>query len=172
MRPNLPKSNVGLVDSRANRRPQIKWGPLRHYVGFQLRRAQDMSFQSFARRAGQADLAPGLYAILAIINENPGLNQTLLSKASGRDKSTLTAALRDLERRCFISRRRSKADARAYTVYLTAQGQTYLAQLRIHAQAHDRALDALVGRLHKPLLIHLLEQIIDGLSKDSNLPTS
>ena len=146
----------------------IKLGPLRHYIGFQLRRAQDVSFQAFARRVGQVDLGPGRYAILALINENPGLNQTLLSRASGRDKSTLTPALRDLEKRAFIARQRSTTDGRAYMLHLTAKGKSYLAELTAHAEAHDRALDAIVGRFHKPLLIHLLERIVDGLSQELN----
>jgi DNA-binding MarR family transcriptional regulator len=153
---------------RGKKPQQIKLGPLRHFIGFQLRRAQDVSFQAFARRVGQADLEPGRYAILALINENPGLNQTLLSRASGRDKSTLTPALRDLEKRAFISRRRSTSDGRAYSVHLTPKGKAYLAELIQHAEAHDRALDAIVGSFHKPLLIHLLEQIVDGLSRDLN----
>lgn len=148
--------------------PPIKLGRLRQNIGFRLRLAQDVSFQAFARRVGQADLGPGRYAILALINENPGLNQTLLSRASGRDKSTLTPALRDLEKRAFIARQRSTTDGRAYMLHLTAKGKSYLAELTAHAEAHDRALDAIVDSFHKPLLIHLLERIVDGLSQEPN----
>ena len=144
----------------------IKLGPLRNLIGFQLRRAQDVSFQAFARRVGEADLGPGRYAILALINENPGLNQTELSRASGRDKSTLTPALRDLEKRSFVTRHRHPTDGRAYSLHLTPKGKAYLAELTEHAEAHDRALDAIVDSYHKPLLIHLLERIVAELTRE------
>ncbi|MGC2032101.1 MAG: MarR family transcriptional regulator [Steroidobacteraceae bacterium] len=164
------KNRKALAQPRLKHAP-VELGPLRHYIGFQLRRAQDLSFQAFARRTGQIDLGPGRFAILALINENPGLNQTLLSRASGRDKSTLTPALRDLEKRGFISRHRSTTDGRAFVLHLTSKGKTHLADLTEHAEAHDRDLDAIVGSFHKPLLIHLLEQIVDGLSNELNRPS-
>ena len=141
-------------------------GPLKNYIAFQLRRAQDVSFQAFARRVGQTDLSPGHFAILAVINENPGLNQTALSHATGRDKSTLTPALKGLEKHGFILRTRSETDRRAYHLSLTTAGKAHLDKLIVHAEAHDRALDEIVGDFHKPLLIHLLERIVDELEKD------
>jgi DNA-binding MarR family transcriptional regulator len=145
----------------------VNLGPLKGYIGFQLRRAQDVSFQAFARRVGEADLSPGRFAILSVINENPGMNQTALSIATGRDKSTLTPALKDLEKRGFVSRGRSEIDRRAYTLHLTDLGREHLRALTVHAEAHDRALDAIVGEFHKPLFIHLLERIVEGLGPDA-----
>jgi len=158
-------AGAGAVERQSKEQP-IKLGPLRHYIGFQLRRAQEMSFQAFASRVRQSDLGPGHYAILELINENPGLNQTLLSRASGRDKSTLTPALRSLEKHGFITRQRSKADGRAYVLNLTAKGKSYLVELNRHAEAHDHLLDTIVGSYNKPLLIHLLERIVNGLSQE------
>lgn len=155
-----PKSEVTAQE-------EVNLGPLKGYIGFQLRRAQDVSFQAFARRVGEADLSPGRFAILSVINENPGMNQTALSIATGRDKSTLTPALKDLEKRGFVSRDRSEIDRRAYTLHLTDVGREHLKALTVHAEAHDRALDAIVGEFHKPLFIHLLERIVEGLGPDA-----
>jgi len=148
------------------REGEVVLGPLKNYIGFQLRRAQDVAFNAFARRVGEANLSPGYFAILSVINENPGLNQTTLSHATGRDKSTLTPALRSLEKHGFVSRERSEADRRAYHLNLTAAGKVYLQKLAVHAQAHDRMLDEIVGEFNKPLLIHLLERIVEELGKD------
>lgn len=144
-------------------------GPLRNYIAFHLRRAQDISFQAFARRVGSTELNPGHFTVLAIIQENPGLNQTTLSHATGRDKSTLTPALKGLEALGYVVRTRSTTDRRAYHLDLTPEGETYLAQLKIHAQEHDRVLDEIVGEFHKPLLIHLLEKVVDGLERHEGL---
>ncbi len=152
-------------DPRPSRTGEADLGPLKNYIAFQLRRAQDMSFQAFARRVGEADLSPGHFAILAVIDENPGLNQTALSQATGRDKSTLTPALKGLEKAGLISRARSRVDRRAYHLNLTPMGQEHLAKLMVHAEAHDRRLDEIVGEFHKPLLIHLLEKIVSELEE-------
>ncbi len=146
-------------------------GPLSNYIAFQLRRAQDKSFQAFARAVGEADLSPGHFAILAVIGEQPGLNQTALSAGTGRDKSTLTPALKVLEKRGFISRTQSQTDRRAYHLHLTSTGITHLNRLRVHAEAHDRRLDEIVGEFHKPLLIHLLETIVEGLEAQATADT-
>ncbi len=140
-------------------------GPLASYIGFQLRRAQDVSFHSFARRVGEADLSPGKFALLAVIDVNPGINQTALSQVTGRDKSTLTPALRDLVARGWVRRDRVPGDRRAYALELTPAGKERLRGLMVHAEQHDRELDALVGQRHKPLFLHLLERIGSGLGQ-------
>ena len=150
----------------APRYAEASLGPLKNYIAFQLRRAQDMSFEAFARRVGQANLAPGHFAILAVIGANHGLNQTALSHATGRDKSTLTPAIKSLLKHGFIARVRSKSDSRAYQLSLTAAGQKQLDKLTVHAEAHDRRLDEIVGESNKALLIDLLERIEDGLEQD------
>ncbi|QHL91087.1 MarR family transcriptional regulator [Sphingomonas changnyeongensis] len=134
-----------------------------------MRRAHDVSFQAFARRIGDDGLNPGHYAILSLIADNPGLNQTALSQATGRDKSTLTPAIRALEHDGLIVRQRSQSDRRAYHLHLTPTGGAYLDQLAAHADAVDRLLDDVVGEYHKPLLIHLLERIVDELGRDNEM---
>ena len=144
----------------------INLGPLKNYIGFQLRRAQEVSFRAFARRVGDGEMSPGRFAILALINDNPGMNQAELSRSDGRDKSTLALALKDLEKRGLVTRKRSRTDGRAYHLELTASGKKQLEALTEHAQAHDRRLDQIVGAIHKPLLIHLLERIVSSLEEE------
>src|SRR6185295_10290019 len=99
------------------------------WIGFYLRLAQTASFQAFAREAEEIDLRPGRFSVLLLIGRNPGISQTALSRANGRDKSTLTPALNDLERRGFIVRTRTKSDRRSYQLSLTASGQAMLRRL-------------------------------------------
>ncbi len=143
-----------------------EFGPLKSYIGFALRRAQDASFQAFARRVGEANLSPGHFAILKVIHERPGISQTQLSYAAGRDKSTLTPTLKELERRGFIRRERLETDRRIYMLYLLEAGERHLLKLSIHAEDHDRMLDRIVGEHNKSLLLHLLDRIADELSQD------
>lgn len=138
-------------------------GPLADFIGFHLRLAQEASFQAFARRVRDFDLRPGRFAALALIGWNPGISQTALGRASGRDKSSLTPALDDLAKRGLVNRRRSSRDRRSYTLSLTAKGEKLLEKLMAHANAHDRRLDAIVGAKHKAEFIRTLRRIAMAL---------
>jgi DNA-binding MarR family transcriptional regulator len=111
----------------------LRLGPLADFIGFHLRLAQEASFQAFARRVRGLDLRPGRFAVLALIGENPGISQTALGRASGRDKSSLTPALDDLAGRALIHRRRVARDRRSYALSLTPKGERLLATLLTHA---------------------------------------
>jgi DNA-binding MarR family transcriptional regulator len=81
-----------------------------------------------------------------------------LSRASGRDKSTLTAVLHDLLRARFIARQPIPRDRRSHALFLTPLGEEKLARLSQHAARHDRLLDEIVGP-GKAELITLLRRI-------------
>jgi DNA-binding MarR family transcriptional regulator len=150
----------------AGARGAVSLGSLAELIGFHLRRAQTASFQAFARRVGRTDLSPGTFALLALIEHNPGINQTMLSRADGRDKSSLTPALNGLERRGLILRQRPPGNRRTYALSLTPAGAQVLGELRLHADAHDRTLDRIVGQERKPEMIRLLRRIAGELSGD------
>ena len=141
----------------------VDYGPLAEWLGFHLRMAQIASFQAFAREVGEVDLPPGRFALLTLIGRNPGISQTVLSRAAGRDKSTLTPALRDLKRRGLIARDRLARDKRSYHLTLTPDGEATLQRLTECAARHDRNLDRIVGPRDKPRLLRLLRKIMKEL---------
>jgi len=142
----------------------IDYGPLADWVGFHLRMAQNASFAAFAREVGEVDLPPGRFALLTLIGRNPGISQTVLSRAAGRDKSTLTPALRDLKRRGLIGRHRLERDRRSYHLSLTPEGEVTLRRLTECAARHDRNLDRIVGERDRPKLLRMLRKIMAELS--------
>ena len=141
----------------------IDYGPLAEWLGFHLRMAQIASFQAFAREVGEVDLPPGRFALLTLIGRNPGISQTVLSRAAGRDKSTLTPALRDLKRRGLIARDRLARDKRSYHLTLTPDGEATLQRLTECAARHDRNLDRIVGPRDKARLLRILRKIMSEL---------
>ena len=90
----------------------INFGPLAHWVGFNLRMAQEAAFQAFSRRSLEIGESPGRFATLTLIARNPGISQTELSLASGRDKSSVTPVVEDLVRRGLVERKRMDSDRR------------------------------------------------------------
>lgn len=140
----------------------VRRGALDDYIAFHLQLAQNASFKSFKRHAAQADLRPGHFAVLSLINDNPGVTPLALSRAAGRDKSTLTPVLRDLDRAMLIRRCPSTADRRSHGLHLTDKGSEKLAHLAECAARHDRELDAIVG-VGKPALLDMLRRLIAAL---------
>jgi len=124
----------------------VEFGRLSRWVGFNLRLAQEATFQAFSRLSREIGEHPGRFATLTLIAENPGISQTTLSNASGRDKSSMTPVLEDLVRRGLVQRKKTDKDRRAYRLSLTPAGQRTLAKLTACAQLHEDNLDRIIGR--------------------------
>jgi DNA-binding MarR family transcriptional regulator len=147
------------VNGHANGEP-IDYGPLADWVGFNLRMAQAAAFQAFSRLANEIGTRPGRFATLMLIGRNPGISQTALSRANGRDKSSLTPVLNDLARRGLVIRRRTNADQRTYRLSLTPAGRRVLAELTRRAREHEKKLDRIIGAKEQKAFVRTLKRII------------
>jgi DNA-binding MarR family transcriptional regulator len=141
----------------------IKFGPLATWVGFNLRMAQEAAFQAFSRRSQEIGESPGRFATLTLIARNPGISQTELSQAAGRDKSSLTPVVEDLVRRGLVERKRLTHDRRAYRLNLTAAGKKTLIMLTRCARRHERNLDHIIGSRDRKRFIQILKKIAAGI---------
>ncbi len=134
---------------------EVRLGVLADYVGFHLRQAQNAAFKAYKKRTGDPEVRPGWFSVLALIGANPGITPVVLSRASGRDKSTLTPILRDLAHRSLIVRMPVLGDRRSYALALTDSGEEKLALLAKHAAIHEHKLDQLAGPAKAELLTQL-----------------
>lgn len=137
----------------------INFGPLANWIGFNLRMAQEATFQAFSRRSLEIGGSPGRFATLTLIARNPGISQTELSHASGRDKSSVTPVVEDLVRRGLVERKRVCSDRRAYRLSLTPAGKKTLLELTRCARRHERNLDAIIGRSERKRFLATLKKI-------------
>jgi DNA-binding MarR family transcriptional regulator len=137
----------------------INFGPLAYWVGFNLRMAQEATFQAFSRRSQEVGESPGRFATLTIIARNPGISQTELSHANGRDKSSLTPVVEDLVRRGLVERKRMNSDRRTYRLKVTPAGKKVLTQLTRCARQHERILDTIIGRRDRTSFLRILKRI-------------
>jgi DNA-binding MarR family transcriptional regulator len=109
-----------------------------------LHRAQQLAAERFAVLVGEDGLTQRQFEVLAAIGEAPGLSQSDLVRATSIDRSTLADMANRMEKRGWITRAISAADARANAVRLAPAGAALLAAALNHAKAADAAvLDAL-----------------------------
>ncbi len=87
--------------------------------------------------------------ILIAINDNPGVSQAKLVDATGIDRSTLADVVRRLGKRGIVARKRTKEDARAYAVHVTAEGKKLLTEARAAATKAEKVLRARYPGLDK-----------------------
>jgi DNA-binding MarR family transcriptional regulator len=143
----------------------IDLGWLGGTVGFHLRTAQEAAFRAFARRAGNLSAPPWRFAILALIDANPGLTQAALAGALCRDTSSLTSALDDLCARGLVIRQRVADNRRRYALTLTPDGRKTMRELQESATEHEREVDRLVGRENRAEFIRALQRMTTGLAE-------
>jgi DNA-binding MarR family transcriptional regulator len=137
----------------------IKFGPLALWIGFNLRMAQESAFEAFSRRSAEIGESPGRFATLTIIARNPGISQTELSHANGRDKSSLTPVVEDLVRRGLVERKRMDHDRRTYSLNVTPAGKRTLTVMTRCARRHERNLDRILGPRDRKRFLALLKKI-------------
>ena len=137
----------------------VNFGPLAHWVGFNLRMAQEAAFQAFSHLSQEIGESPGRFATLTLIARNPGISQTELSLANGRDKSSLTPVVEDLVKRGLVERKRMDSDRRIYRLNLTPSGKKVLTMLTRCARRHERNLDRVIGERDRKRFIQILKRI-------------
>lgn len=100
--------------------------PLDSSVLHLLHRAGQVADDLFAKEIAGSALTPRQFAVLAVLATKQTASQTEIVEATGVDRSTLADIVRRLVERGLLARKRSKIDARAYDVKLTAAGHTAL----------------------------------------------
>ncbi|TNE36171.1 MAG: MarR family transcriptional regulator [Alphaproteobacteria bacterium] len=95
--------------------------------GHLLRRAQQFAFDLFSAEIGNSNLTPRQFTVLLTVQQNEGCSQTDLVKMTGIDRSTLADMISRLIDRKLLSRTRTKEDARANAVKITAAGKKQVA---------------------------------------------
>ncbi len=94
--------------------------------GHLLRRAQQYAHDLYSREVGSSGPTPRQFEVLHVVSQNKGLSQTDLVHATGIDRSTLADMIARMMKKGLLSRQRTKEDARANAVSITAAGQKML----------------------------------------------
>ena len=161
--PSAPKE----TDQLAATPEELNLDSLAGVAAFHLRLAAEASQQAFNRQieaiGPSVPYRIGHYTVLRLIANNPGVTQTAVSTAAGRDKSTLTPLLNDFVRRGLVRRETISSDRRSYALTLTPEGEAALAALAKASRAHGAELDRIIGPENKADFIRILRRIKEEL---------
>jgi DNA-binding MarR family transcriptional regulator len=158
---------------RSSKIRKLDRGPLPDLYGYNLRIAQVAVFENFVKVVGSSlasrmgGLTPGRFSLLVLLRANPGINQTDLSRGVGVDKSTLTPALDQLEKKGLIQRQRTAADRRTYALCLSPAGEQLLSELMAKVEQHEKNIVAALNSAERAMLNRLLRKIARNLGSEA-----
>ena len=138
---------------------EVDFGILNELVGYRLRRAQLCYFADFSDTLSEEDISPGLFAIISIVQGNPGLTQTAIARALGNDRSAMVPAIDKLEKLKLVERRVSSSDKRSYSLFLTSQGEAKYRRMLKKIHLHESHFDNLMSTEEKQLLLDILDRL-------------
>lgn len=137
----------------------VKMTPLSGYVGYALRRAQGIIFADFNHTLAELNLRSGQFAVLVMIDQNPGTSQSSVSAALGIQKANFVTTIADLEKRGVVRRRKSDTDGRTYSLGLTARGRSLLQHAAELQSLHEARVVAQIGDEGRLQLLGLLDRL-------------
>lgn len=137
----------------------IDLGLLTGLLGFHVRQAQIAVFRDFAESMGPLDMTPGLFAVLVLVEANPGLKQSDLARAVHLDRSSVVSVVDNLERRGLLERHAATHDRRSNALRLTSTGAALLRRLKQRVARHERRLASGLDARERATLVALLGRI-------------
>jgi DNA-binding MarR family transcriptional regulator len=133
--------------------------PLTGYIGYALRRAQGVIFADFNHTLAELSLRPVQFAVLVMIDQNPGASQSRVSLALGIQKANFVATIADLENRGLVRRSKSETDGRTNSLGLTPRGRALLQHAVELQSRHEARLIAQIGKEGRAQLLGLLDRL-------------
>ena len=130
-----------------------------------LHRAGQCAGDVFSDEMDTQSLTPRQYAVLLTVAENEGVSQTGLVDRTGIDRSTLADIIRRMLKKGLVNRKRTKEDARAYAVKLTAKGQRALESASPAASLADQRILNALPKSKRNDFLNSLKTIVDNISQ-------
>jgi DNA-binding MarR family transcriptional regulator len=133
--------------------------PLNGLIGYALRRAQLAIFADFNQTLASLNLRPSQFAVLILIDQNPGTSQSSVSDALGIQKANFVSIIAELANRGLVRRRKSETDGRTYSLGLTPRGRSLLENAAKLQSVHEERVIAKIGTEGRVQLLSLLERV-------------
>jgi DNA-binding MarR family transcriptional regulator len=154
---------LAYVSGMANRSTSGRdpW-PLSKRPGFLLRRLHQIHVALFAGNCARFDVTPVQYSLMSALALRVAADQTTLANDVALDRTTVTGALKRLQKRGLIKRVASRSDRRAQECRLTPAGTRVLAAMERPARkAHHDTIAALTPK-EQAKFIALMVRLVDA----------
>ncbi len=138
---------------------------LKSSPGHLLRRAQQYAHDLYAKEVKSSGPTPRQFEVLHTVAANEGLSQTDLVRATGIDRSTLADMIARMIKKGLLSRKRTKADARANAVSITATGKRMLTSALPRVDKAERAALSVLPKTQQAAFMKALGAYAEALDK-------
>jgi DNA-binding MarR family transcriptional regulator len=132
---------------------------LEELLGFHLKLAQATMHRDFLLMLKDMELTQKQFAVLSMLEANPGCSQIAMANTLGTDRATMMAIVDRLQGRGRLLRSPSQTDRRRQDLYLTKEGLTLLARSRALVERHEARFSALFSPDELAQLIEFLTRI-------------
>jgi len=137
--------------------------------GHLLRRAQQISVSMFYSTMGNG-VTPVQYAVLRILQDNPGIDQVTLARLCALDTSTAANLAVRLEERGLIKRVVSEKSKRYRLLHLTPRGAALLQKILPSGRRLSRRLLQALGKEEQKVFMRLLKKFVHLNNEESRAP--
>lgn len=138
---------------------------LKKSPGHLLRRAQQYAHDLYAKEVSSSGPTPRQFEVLHTVAANEGLSQTDLVRTTGIDRSTLADMIARMIKKGLLSRKRTKEDARANAVSITASGKRVLKSALPGVSKAENAALRVLPKTQQAAFMKALSAYADALDK-------
>jgi len=128
-------------------------------VGYNLRRASALALNDFTIEMADAALRPVTYAMLALIDERPGMRAAELCRLLGMKSANMAPLIAELEERGLIDRDDHAEDKRVRVLALTAAARAAMPAWRLKVRRHEDRFLQRLSKKERATLLRLLRLI-------------
>lgn len=144
----------------------IDLGTLPRQLGYVVRRAQVSVIQSYAGAFAETGLRPAQFAVLTILDLNPGLSPSQVAGVLAISRTNFVPLFDSLVQRGLAERRPIKTNRRAHALYLTAAGKALFDEAGRRVKRQEQLFAAKLGDRNLERLLELLHQLIGALAEN------
>lgn len=133
-----------------------------------IKRAGQYGADIYAAHKNPRDLTPRQFAVLLTVDQNENISQIQLVEKTGIDRSTLADLVKRLVENGLLQRRRTREDARANALRISANGRRALLASQTAAAQADAGILAALPMERRRAFLKDLELISNAMDKTEN----
>ena len=156
------------VLTRQSVTPELALDGLDSVLGLHIGTTNTLFVSRLERQLEPLSVTPKQVAILWLVNANPGVKQTALSRFFKIERPTVHQFVRQLMRNDYLVNEPSKLDRRAGGLWITERGAITLAEARRVIISHEDELTACLTAREKSELFRILMKVyLSAPAKDA-----